>query len=128
MTTTAIDELTQIQKQLIDGWVAGDPSAHDRILDDGWSVIDPTGTVMSKTDVLATAFEAERDIDFAEIDELNIRDHGDFAIVTGRTRVRGRLAGQNVNMSLRFTDVFTNRTGTWKCLASQGTLINEIVD
>lgn len=36
---------------------------------------------MSKADVLSTAFAAERDIEFAEIDEINIRDHGDFATV-----------------------------------------------
>ena len=82
------------------------------------------GNVMTKADVLATAFEADREIEFAEIDELNIRDHGDFAIVTGLTRVKGRISGQDVNMVLRFTDVFTNRSGTWICLASQGTFVN----
>lgn len=124
MSASTIDELTAIQHQLLAGWVAGDPSTHERILDDGWSVIDPTGNVMSKADVLSTAFAAERDIEFAEIDEINICDHSDFAIVTGRTRVRGKFAGQDVNMTLRFTDVFTNRSGTWKCLASQGTFVS----
>ena len=123
MSNSTIDELTSLQHQLFAGWVAGDASTHERILDDGWSVIDPTGNVMSKADVLSTAFAAERDIEFAEIDEINIRDHGDFAIVTGRTRVRGKFAGQDVNMTLRFTDVFTNRSGSWKRLASQGTFI-----
>jgi len=124
---STVDELTAIQRRLLAGWVAGDPSTHERILDDGWSVIDPTGTVMSKADVLSTAFAAERNIEFAEIDQIKVRDHGDFAIVTGRTRVRGRFAGQDVNMTLRFTDVFTNRSGTWNCLASQGTFLNETV-
>ena len=122
--STVSEELTQIQHQLIAAWAAGDPSTHERILDDSWSVVDPMGNVMTKADVLATAFEADREIEFAEIDELNIRDHGDFAIVTGLTRVKGRISGQDVNMVLRFTDVFTNRSGTWICLASQGTFVN----
>ena len=33
-----VEELTQIQKRLIDGWVAGDPSTHERVLDDGWTL------------------------------------------------------------------------------------------
>ena len=54
--------------------------------------------------------------------EPGAREHGDFAIVTGRTRVRGKFGGQD--MTLRFTDIFTNRSGTWKCLASQGTFVS----
>jgi ketosteroid isomerase-like protein len=126
MVTSTIDELTAIQQQLLAGWVAGDPSTHERILDDNWSVIDPTGNVITKADVLSTAFSATREIEFAEIDQINVRDHDDFAIVTGRTRVRGKLAGQDVNMTLRFTDVFTNRSGTWRCLASQGTIVTQL--
>ena len=66
---------------------------------------------MTKAEVLSTAFVGERDIEFAEIDEINIRDHGDFAIVTGRTRVRGKIAGQDVNMTLRFTDLINKHSG-----------------
>ena len=118
------EELAAIQRQLIAGWAAGDPSTHERILADDWTVIDPMGNVMTKADVLSTAFLGERDIEFAEIDQLRIRDFDGFAIVNGRTRVIGKIAGQDVNMTLRFTDVFTNRSGEWKCLASQGTFTN----
>jgi hypothetical protein len=124
MEPNAIDELNAIQHQLLAGWVAGNPSTHERLLDDGWGVIEPSGQIMCKTDVLSTAFAAEGDIEFAEIDQINVRDHVDFAIVTGRTRVRGKVAGQDLNITLRFTDVFTNRSGTWKCLASQGTFVS----
>jgi hypothetical protein len=123
--STVIDELTEIQQQLIAGWAAGDPSMHERILDDDWSVIDPMGNVMTRAEVLSTAFADEREIELAEIDRLRIRDYDGFAIVTGRTRVVGKMAGQDVNMTLRFTDVFTNSSGQWKCLASQGTFVNE---
>jgi hypothetical protein len=123
--STVIDELTVIQRQLITGWAAGDASTHERVLDDDWGVIDPMGNVMTKADVLSTAFAEEREIELAEIDQLRIRDYDGFAIVTGRTRVIGKIAGQDVNMTLRFTDVFTNRSGQWKCLASQGTFVDE---
>jgi ketosteroid isomerase-like protein len=123
MDEKTITDLTQIQHELIAAWAAGERSTHERVLADDWSVIDPTGNVMTKADVLTTAFADEREIEVAEIDDLNVRDHGDFAIVTGRTHVVGRIAGQDVNMTLRFTDVFTLRSGTWKCLASQGTFV-----
>ena len=118
-----VNELTEIQKQLIAAWAAGDPSVHERILADDWSVTDPMGIVMTKSDVLATAFAADREIELAEVDEINIRDLDGFAIVTGRTRVAGKIGGQEVDITLRFTDVFQHSSDTWKCLASQGTFV-----
>lgn len=119
----AWEELTEIQQQLISAWAAADPSVHQRVLADNWSVIDPMGIVMTKSDVLATAFSAAREIEIAEVDEIKVRDLDGFAIVTGRTRVIGVIGGQEVNITLRFTDVSDRRSGAWKCLASQGTFV-----
>jgi ketosteroid isomerase-like protein len=103
----------------------GDSSFHEQILADDWSVIHPTGQIMTKADVLRDAFSGDRDVTFSEIDEIKVRDFGSFAIVTGRTRVEGRFDGQDAKVTLRFTDVFTHSHGEWQCIASQGTFVNE---
>jgi ketosteroid isomerase-like protein len=119
-----IDELTEIQHRLIAAWAAGDASVHQHVLANDWSVIDPAGRTMTKAEVLAESFTGERDLKHAVVDEIKVRDLGEFAIVTGRTRVAGTIAGQEVDVVLKFTDVFRRAEGEWKCLASQGTLVS----
>lgn len=118
-------ELTLIEEQLAASWVAGDHTYHRRILADDWSVIDPAGRILTKEDVLREAFSGEREITKGKIDEVNVRDFGDWAIVTGRTQMSGRYQGQKMDVKLRFTDIFARRDGEWKCIASQGTLLTE---
>jgi ketosteroid isomerase-like protein len=118
-------ELRLIEEQLAASWVAGDHKYHERVLADEWSVIDPTGNILTKSDVLREAFSGDRKITSGKIDQVNVRDFGDWAIVTGRTQMAGTYMGQKMDVKLRFTDVFVRRDGEWKCVASQGTFISE---
>ena len=120
-----VELLTGIEAQLAAAWVAGDHSFHERILADDWSVIDATGRVLSKSEVLAEAFSGDRQIDTGHIDEINVRTFGDWAIVTGRTHMAGRYHGEEMDVTLRFTDVFAYRDGNWQVVASQATLIHK---
>jgi ketosteroid isomerase-like protein len=125
MTSNTIDQLTEIEHRLISSWIAGDPTFHDRILAEDWTVVEPTGRVLTKADVLRDAFTGEREISRGQIDQIHVRDFGTFALVTGRTRVEGRIEGQQVNITLLFTDVFSILNGEWRCLASHGTFVSE---
>ena len=125
MASATVAELTRIEEQLAAAWVAGDPGFHDRVLADDWSVIDPTGRVVTKADVLRESFSAERRITKGGIDQIKVRDFGDWAVVTGRTRMAGMYDGQEIDIVLRFTDVFVRRGGEWKCVSSQGTFVTE---
>jgi ketosteroid isomerase-like protein len=120
--STTTDELTRIEHQLVAAWVAGDHTFHERILGDDWSVIDPSGRILSKAEVLKEAFTGERCITDGEIDQIKVRDFGDWAVVTGRTRMSGSYQGEEMKVTLRFTDVFSRASGEWQCVASQGTM------
>lgn len=125
MNTDTITELTRIEEQLAAAWVNGDQEFIERILSDDWSVIDPTGRILTKAEVLQEAFTGERTITEGKIDQVNVRDFGEWAIVTGRTRMSGSYQGEQMTVVLRFTDVFVRASGEWKCIASQGTFIAE---
>ena len=105
--------------------MAGDHKYHERILAEDWSVIDPTGNILTKADVLREAFSGDRKITKGKIDQVSVRDFGEWAIVTGRTRMAGTYMGRKMDVKLRFTDIFVRRMGEWKCIASQGTFISE---
>jgi ketosteroid isomerase-like protein len=123
MNSSAITELTAIEGQLAAAWVNGDQAFIENILSDDWSVIDPTGHILTKAEVLEEAFRGEREITEGSIDQVNVRDFGDWALVTGRTQMSGRYQGEKMKVILRFTDVFVRTSGEWKCIASQGTFV-----
>ena len=112
-------------EQLAASWIAGDHKYHERVLADDWRVIDPTGNILTKEDVLREAFIGDRKITKGKIDQINVRDFGEWAIVTGRTQMAGTYQGQKMDVTLRFTDVFVRQEGEWRCVASQGTFANE---
>jgi len=117
--------LSEIEQRLIAAWVAGDPSFHEKTLADDWSVIDATGRVMSKTQMLAEAFSVDGQITKGTIDQVDVRLFGDWAVVTGRTQAAGQSGGADFDVTLRFTDVFACRNENWQVVASQATLIND---
>jgi ketosteroid isomerase-like protein len=124
-TTAVAEELRDIENQLVAAWVAGDPSVHERVLAEEWSVIDAQGRFRNKSEVLEEMFRpGEREIS-GRIDEVNVRPYGDWAIVTGKTHVAGRYEGNELKVTLRFMDVFRRTDGKWQVVASQATLLNE---
>ena len=124
-TTAVAEKLRDIENQLVAAWVAGDPSVHERVLADEWTVIDAQGRIRNKSEVLEEMFRpGEREIS-GFIDEVNVRPYGDWAIVTGKTHVTGRYEGNDLKVTLRFMDVFRRTEGQWQVVASQATLLNE---
>jgi ketosteroid isomerase-like protein len=118
-------QLRELEQRLIKAWLNHDWDVVDAILDDDWTVTDPGGRVLTKAQVIAEAKTGERKIDSGAIDEVKVRDFGDFAVVTGRTTASGNYQGNDFSVRLRFTDVFVKRSGEWRAVASQGTLLPE---
>jgi uncharacterized protein (TIGR02246 family) len=117
-------ELDAIEQSLVRAWLAGDGKTVDGILADDWSVIDLTGRVLTKADVMREGFASgERKIEAGTIDEVRVRPLGDVAVVTGRSVLTGSYRGERMTVTQRFTDVFAKRNGRWVIVASQGTRI-----
>lgn len=125
MNSETATELTKIEERLASAWIERDQAFIERVLADDWSVIDPTGRILTKAEVLREAFTGERTITEGKIDEVRVRDFGDWAVVTGRTRMSGSYKGETMTVALRFTDVFVRSSGEWRCVSSQGTFIAE---
>ena len=116
--------LSGIEEKLAAYWVAGDPSFHEQVLADDWRLIDGAGRILSKAEVLAQSFSGDRQVTSGKIDEITVRPFGDWAIVNGRTHIVGRFGGQDMEITLRFTDVFAYLDENWKVVASQATLLS----
>lgn len=124
--TDVAEHLRRVEKRLAAAWVDGDRSTIEQTLADDWSVVDLTGRILSKADVLEEVFGSkDRKIVSMNIDDLSVRSFGDWAIVTGRTRAAGEYQGAVASVTLRFTDVFAYRDGNWQAVASRATLISQ---
>ncbi len=121
-----VQHLRDIEHRLATAWVEGNRSFIEKVLADDWSVIDLTGRILTKADVLEEAFATkDRKIVSMQIDDLSVRTFGEWAMVTGRTHATGEYQGAAVEVTLRFTDVFAYRAGNWQIVASQATLIGQ---
>lgn len=118
-------ELTQIEHRLVKAWLDGDRNTVDSILASEWSVIDLTGHVLTKAQVMKELGSGDRRIESGSVDDLNIRVYGDTAVVTGRSVLAGTYQGKRASVTQRFTDVFVKRDGRWQAVASQGTQIRQ---
>jgi hypothetical protein len=52
-----------------------------------------------------------------------VRFYGTTAIITGRTRMNGRLEGAPWSASSRYTHVYVEDQGAWRLASAQGTPI-----
>jgi len=118
-----VKELTQIEHKIVKAWLEGDRKTVESILAADWSVIDLTGRVLKRDQVLQELASGDRKIETGSVDDLNVRAFGTFAIVTGRSVLAGTYQGKYVSVVQRFTDVFAKREGRWQVVASQGTQV-----
>lgn len=118
-----VEELLFIERQFAAAWLSNDSSAHRQYLADSWSQIGDSGQIIGKTEFLENAFSRDVRIAVLEQDEVRIRDLGDVAIVTGRTRAEFNVEGAARQLTVRFTDVFSRGSGMWQCVASHNSRV-----
>jgi ketosteroid isomerase-like protein len=118
-------QLMDVEQRLAKAVLNGDLETYSAILAPEWTTIDLTGHILTKAQVVQEFSAKDRQIEEAKIDDMKVKDFGDFAVVTGRSTFKGKYKGQPVSLVLRFTDVFINRDGRWLVVASQGTQVKE---
>ena len=116
-------ELAQIEQKIVKAWLEGDWKTIESILATDWSVIDLTGRLLTRAQVLQELGSGERKIESGSVDDLNVRSFGNIAIVTGRSVLTGTYQGNRASVVQRFTDVFAKRGDGWQVVASQGTQV-----
>jgi ketosteroid isomerase-like protein len=92
--------------------------------DDASNISSRNAALQTKSEAIASMKTDKTVLESLELSELSPRVDGNFAVVTGVNRVRGRdEQGKPFDQRVRFTDTFIKRDGRWQVWASQGTLI-----
>jgi ketosteroid isomerase-like protein len=98
--------------------------ALDRVLADDFLLIDVMGGAeITKAALLAVLGSGQLRFKVIEPAEQRVRRYPATAVVTGRTRMRGRLGGVPFAARSRYTHVYVEQHGRWRLVAAQGTPI-----
>jgi ketosteroid isomerase-like protein len=102
-----------------------DADAMGKMLDSDFVLTDYDGTVMSKTQFLASIQDKSTQLTVEVCDDMKLHRYGDTVVVTGATREKGTEKGKPLSHQGRFTDTWIKKEGQWLCVASQLSLIGK---
>ena len=112
------------EQQFFSSLIGGDVGALDRILGDDFLLIDVmTGSEVKKPDLLAVLRSGQLKFEAIDPLESHVRLYGITAVITGRTRMRGRFGEAPFTASSRYTHVFVRDQDQWRLVSAQGTQI-----
>ena len=121
----ADEALMQLERDWCSASVKNDVDWLTRVLADDVSFGTSTGQRQNKAEILAD-FKAEK-TKTCEVDQLQVRQYGETAIVTGRWRITGTDSKGKPfpTPNSIFTDTFVRRNGQWQCVASHSSAITK---
>ena len=102
-----------------------DADAMGKMLDSDFVLTDYDGTVISKTQFLASIRDKATQLTVEVSDGMELHRYGDAVVVTGTTREKGTEKGKPFSHQGRFTDTWIKKEGQWLCVASQLSLIGK---
>ena len=100
-----------------------DVEALERLLCDDWLLTHSDGRVQDKADYLRELSSRTRANQVIENQDMEVRLHGDTAVVTGTSVQAGTRNGQPWSGRFRFTRTWVLRDGNWRMLASHSSRI-----
>ena len=119
------NELIKLENDWNNALVKRDAAALSRILADDWTIIDPDGIIMTKTEFLASIKSGEDVFTSAVGDEWKVRVYGDAAVVLQRWTAKEQYKGKDVSGQSCYTDTWIKKAGRWQCVATAGSKITK---
>lgn len=118
------DEATRaLLKAQADRWdqaiVAKDRAAIEANMAADFRQIDGAGNLEDMSSFVAGLLDPQLQIDPYTVEDFEIRLYGEVALVSGRTRMRGRYAGKAFESHYRYIDVYVQRGGEWQIVSVQ---------
>jgi ketosteroid isomerase-like protein len=96
----------------------GDVATMESLLADDFIITAEDGSTFSKSGYIAHNGASALHVEITEMSGLNVRMHGNAAVVTGAYHEKGISKGKPYEYRDRFTDVWMNINGRWQVIAS----------
>jgi len=121
--TNVQEQLKKLEMDRAQAVVKGDTATLDRMSAADYTVINISGQLLTKAEILDAIKSGDLKYDQLDNDDLQVRVYGDTAVITGRTTQKGQFKGQDIGGQTRFTRVYVKQHGNWQSVAFQGTRI-----
>jgi ketosteroid isomerase-like protein len=102
-----------------------DAEAMGKLVDEDFVLTDYDGTVMNKTQFLASIRDKSYQLTVEASEDMKLHRHGNTVVVTGATHEKGTFKGKPYQHQGRFTDTWIKKDSQWVCIASQLSLISK---
>jgi len=116
----------QIKKMADEGREAalkGDASFLEKNATDDYMFISATGVVLTKSEVIEMRKSGDIKYSSLEASDQKARVHGNTAIFTATTNIKGTVKGNDLSGTHRLTQVWVKEGGSWKIANSQSTKV-----
>ena len=117
------EELSTFEQEFTQAVAANDAAAIERLVADDWVIVDADGTVIDRSRFISAIESGALTHESMESTDLEVRVHGDTAVVTGITTSKGQYLGEGFTTRERATDVLVRLDGRWLCVFSQLTRV-----
>ena len=117
------DTLIELEQKWNAAFQGRDAAFIETLLDNDFVVTYDDGTRGDKAKELSLAAAFNQQIDSSTQDEFIIKVYGNTAVVWFTLHLLGPVNGTPTPISYRYVDVWVNRDGVWKCVASQSTRV-----
>ena len=117
------EQLLTFEEEFSQAVAANDAAAIGRFVADDWVIVDADGRVIDRVRFLNVIESGALSHESMESTDVEVRLHGDTAVVTGITTSKGQFMGQGFATRERATDVLARLDGRWLCIFSQLTRV-----
>jgi ketosteroid isomerase-like protein len=123
-TSSVQEELKKLENERNTAITKSDTAALERTTSDDYTLINLSGQLRNKSQLMQSFKTGDIKITSREIDDVNVRVYGNTAVVTGHVTQKGKGEGKDITGQYRFTRVYVKQKGTWQSVAAQETRIS----
>jgi ketosteroid isomerase-like protein len=99
-------------------YLHADVAKMTELLTEDFTLTDASGVITTRADDIEIAKKGTLKYDIFENYDMKVRLYGDSAVVTGKTRVKGKVGENPFAAEFQFTDTIVRRDGRWLFAAS----------
>ncbi|HEY6937904.1 MAG TPA: nuclear transport factor 2 family protein [Terriglobales bacterium] len=111
-------QVLAVEKQWNEVYKRGDIAMMNSLLSDDFIITVEDGHTYSKPGYLAHSGNSSVHVQVSDMSDLQVRMHGNTAVVTGAYHEKGTDKGKPYEYRDRLTDVWMNYNGRWRLVAS----------
>jgi ketosteroid isomerase-like protein len=115
-----IEHIQQLEDRIGQAVRQRDAALVEQLCDEDFAYTGPRGELKTKADIVRELQRGEPAFEQLRVDNVNVRLHGETAVVTGLATTRESAADSGI-AKVRYTRVYQQKNGIWKLTAFQGT-------